>query len=162
MATKTEPATAPVQPEKLPIKPTSVVVNVVNFSNKEFIVHVDDTLTLQDVTSDRPDLWRTVQRNRDTALSEGDAVQLRWHDQIAFTHVDYADGDEVYLLKPTVYRRRERDRVAWSDANFEVKSVSGQWTYFRKKDGIRMSTASWPTWEAAKAACVREQAPARV
>jgi hypothetical protein len=154
--------TAPVAPEKLPIKPVSVVLNAANHANKEWIVHVDDTLTLQDVTVDRPDLWRAVQGNRDKALSEGDAVQLRWHDQIAFTHVDFADRDEVVFLKPTVHRRRERDRVFWSDANYEVKSVQGAWTYFRKKDGQRMSTATWPTPEAAKAACVREQAPARM
>jgi hypothetical protein len=157
---KPEPITAPVAPEKLPIKPTSVVINAVNHANKEAIVHMDDSLTLQDLT-DKPDLWRTVQRNRDKALSEGDAVQLRWHDQWAFTHVDFADTDEVVFLKPVVHRRRDRDRVFWSDGNFEVRATAGAWAYYRTKDGQRMSTASWPTPEAAKAACIREQAPAR-
>jgi hypothetical protein len=157
---KAETVTAPVAPEKLPIKPSSVIINATNFANKEAIVHMDDSLTLQDLT-DKPDLWRTVQRNRDTALSEGDAVQLRWHDQWAFTHVDFADDSEVIFLKPVVHRRRDRDRAPWSNANFEVRAINGQWSYYRIQDGQRMTTVTWPTWEAAKAACIREQAPAR-
>jgi hypothetical protein len=162
MTTKTETLTAPAQREVLPIKPTSVRLNAANYCNKEWIVHVDDTLTLQDVTSSKPELWRLVQRTRDRALSEGDEVRLVWHDQIAVAIVDFADADEVYFLRPTTHSRRQRDRVAWTDGNFEVRSVQGAWTYFRKKDGQRMSTATWPTVDAAKAACIREQAPARM
>jgi hypothetical protein len=161
MDKKSEIVTAPAPRELLPLKPVNVIVNAVNHASKSIIVHVPENLTLQDIT-DHPALWRTVQQNRDKALSEGDSVELRWHDQIAFTYVDHAADGEVYFLKPQVYRRRERDRTPWQNSTYEVRAINGQYSYFRKKDGIRMTTASWPTWEGAKAACEREQSPARL
>jgi hypothetical protein len=157
-----ETVNAPGLREALPIKPTAVALNRASHCNREWFVHLDDTTTLQDATSSKPELWRLVQKNRDKAFSEGDEVRLIWPDQIAVAIVDYADGEQVVFLRPNIFSRRQRDRVAWQDANFEVRSIQGAWTYFRKKDGQRMTAASWATPDGAKAACIREQAPARM
>jgi len=158
--TKPETAPTPTAREQLPLKSTSLIVNQRNFANKQVIVHMDDSITLQDL-QDSPTLWRVIQKSRDKALSEGDSVELRWADQIVFTQVDHADGEEVYFLKPQVFKRRERNRTPWQNQTYEVRAINGQWSYFRKQDGVRMTTHSWPTWEAAMNACIREQAPAR-
>src|SRR5262249_18001095 len=101
----------------------------------------------QDIQDDRT-LLRVIQKSRDKALNEGDSVELRWHDQIASTQVDYAEGDNATTL--------------WQDANFEVRPVDGGYCYWRRKDNIRMTTALFPTWEAAKQACIRDQAGVRL
>src|SRR5262245_13538316 len=93
MKTATAP-TAVATRELLPLKSTSLVVNRRDFANKSCILHLEDSsVTLQDL-QDNPTLFRVIQRSRDKALSEVDSLELRWHDQIAFTQVDYADGDE--------------------------------------------------------------------
>src|SRR5262245_57174554 len=158
--TKPETVPTPVR-EQLALKSTSLTVNRRDFVNKYCIIHMDDSVTLQDI-QDNPTLFRVIQKSRDKALSEGDSVELRWPDQIAFSQVDYADGDEVYLLKPQVFKRRERNRTPWQNATYQVRAINGQWSYFRKSDGVRMTTHSWPDWQAAMQACIREQAPARV
>src|SRR5262245_38897773 len=158
---KAEAVTTPAVRELLPLKSTSLVVNARNFANKSVILHMEDGYTLQDL-QDNPNLFRIIQKSRDKSLNEGDSVELRWHEQIAFTQVDYADGDQVYLLKPQVFKRRERSSTPWENSLYRVGPFNGQWTYWRKSDGVRMTTMTWPTWEAARAACEREQSPARV
>src|SRR5215510_16396200 len=100
----------PALKERLPLKSTSLVVNRRDFANKSVIIHMDDSYTLQDIQDDRT-LLRVIQKSRDKALNEGDSVELRWHDQIASTQVDYAEGDNATTL--------------WQDANFEVRPVDG-------------------------------------
>ena len=137
----------PALKERLPLKSTRLVVNRRDFANKSVIIHMDDSYTLQDIQDDRT-LLRVIQKSRDKALNEGDSVELRWHDQIASTQVDYAEGDNATTL--------------WQDANFEVRPVDGGYCYWRRKDNIRMTTALFPTWEAAKQACIRDQAGVRL
>jgi hypothetical protein len=78
-----ETVNAPGPREALPIKATAVSLNRASHCNREWFVHLDDTTTLQDATSSKPELWRLVQKNRDKAMSEGDEVRLIWPDQIA-------------------------------------------------------------------------------
>jgi hypothetical protein len=158
---KPETVTTPAVRETLPLKSTSLVVNARNFANKACIVNLDDSTTLDDVIN-TPSLWRVIQRSRDKALNEGDSVELRWHEQVAFTQVDYTDGDNVYFLKPQIFRRRERDRTPWRNQTYEVRMIDGAWSYYRISDNVRMTTKAWPNWEAAKSACIAEQSLARV
>jgi hypothetical protein len=139
MAKSETAAPTPTVRETLPLKSTSLIVNARNFANKQCIVNLDDSTTLDDVIN-TPSLWRVIQRSRDKALNEGDSVELRWHDQIAFTQVDFTDGDAVYFLKPQIFRRRERDRTPWQNSLYEVRAIDGQWSYWRKQDNVRMST----------------------
>src|SRR5262247_2203970 len=83
--------------ELLPLRTTALVVNVRKFANKGVIVHIKDGHTLDDVINHSAALFRVIQKSRDKALNEGDMVELRWPDQIAFTQVDCVDGDSVFL-----------------------------------------------------------------
>jgi hypothetical protein len=148
-------------PEIPPIKTKDVEVVLIDQRNKSVVVSMPDSLTLQALMDD-PKLWRSIQGDRTKALNEDDRVELRWFDKRAYTAVDYADANEVVLLKPDVRSKRERDRTPWKDNNYEVRSIHGGWSYFRISDDVRMSSALYPTWEAARAACIREQYPARV
>src|SRR5262245_22354730 len=108
-----KPETAPTATarELLPLRSTALVANVRNFANKGVIVHMEDGYTLDDVINHSGALFRVIQKSRDKALNEGDAVEFRWANQIVLTQVDSVDGDAVYFLKPQVFRRRERDRT---------------------------------------------------
>jgi hypothetical protein len=162
MTTKVEPKLAPAFRELLPIKTTAVTLDAnANHRTRSFVVDMDDALTPQDL-NDNPSLWRNVQKSRDKALNALDSVMLVWHDRVAFAVVDYADTDEVQFLKMDIKTRRERDREPWQNATYAVRAINSQWSYYRKAGNIRMTSASWPTWEAARDACTREQAPARV
>src|SRR5262245_5928653 len=157
---KPEIATPTVR-ELLPLKSTALVVNRRDFANKSCIVHMDDNYTLQDI-QDNPALFRVIQKSRDKALNALDEVMLVWHERVATTIVDFADAETVQFLKMDVKQRNPRDRIPWQNSLYEVRPFNGQWAYYRKQDNVRMSTATWPTWEAARSACEREQAPARV
>src|SRR5262245_23980244 len=123
---------------------------------------MEASVTLDDVINHSSALFRVIQKSRDKALNEGDSVEFRWADQIAQTQVDYTDGDSVYFLKPQVFRRRERNLSPCRNQSYEVRMIDGQWRYYRLSDNVRMTTKSWSTGEAAKQACIYEQAPARV
>jgi hypothetical protein len=148
-------------PELLPLKQSQVVVNTVGHCNKSVVVHVPDNVSLQQIM-DTPSIFRNVQTSRTCSLNEGDEVQLRWLDMFATALVDAADHETVTLTKPTIIRRREKDRVPWANDVYEVRAFQGQYTYYRKRDGIRMAPVTWATWQAARDACIRDQAPARV
>jgi hypothetical protein len=47
-------------------------------------------------------------------------------------------------------------------AGDEVKWATEGWSYYRIHDGVQATTAAYPTWQAAKAALIREQCPATV
>jgi hypothetical protein len=47
--------------------------------------------------------------------------------------VDFADAGEVRLLKPDIKNRSERNRTPWEDSNYQVQSVQGGWSYFRRR-----------------------------
>lgn len=171
MATATNPkletATATALRERLPIKPTYATVDYIGQRTKRVILEMDETgLTLQDIMDDGK-LLRLLQQDRQRALSEDDRVEFRWFNMRAYAIVDFADNTEVRFMKPDIKNRSERDRIPWQNANYEVRPVAGGWCYFRKPDkfnpsGVRMSTALWPTWESARAACERDQASTRV
>jgi hypothetical protein len=60
-------------------------------------------------------------------------------------------------LEPRVMRLRRR-----RGAGDEVKWATEGWSYYRIHDGVQATTAAYPTWQAAKAALIREQCPATV
>src|SRR5262249_48399791 len=126
---------------------TSLVVNRRDFANKSVIIHMDDSYTLQDIQDDRT-LLRVIQKSGDKALNEGDSVELRWHDQIASTQVDYAEGDNATTL--------------WQELYFEVRPGDGGDCSWLWADSIRMTRALFPAWEAVKQACIRDQAGVRL
>ena len=68
----------------------------------------------------------------------------------------------VRFLKPTVFRRRERDTTPWQNDSYAVKPLNGMWTYYRKKDGIQMTTKLFSTWQQAQQACIAEQGAVRM
>jgi predicted RNA-binding protein len=148
--------------ERLPIKSVHATADYVGHKTKTVIIEMEESgLTLQDIMDD-PKLFRGIQANRGTALQEDDKVELRWLNMRVYAVVDFADNQEVRLLKPDVKHRGERVREPWQDDNFIVRACAGGWSYFRKKDGVKMTPATYPTWEAAKAAVMREQYAARL
>jgi len=159
---KPEPVTAPAVRERMPIKSLYATVDVKNYRTKSVIIDMDETgLSLQDIMDDGK-LLRLIQQDRNRALSEDDRVEFRWFNMRAYAIVDYADGTEVRVLKPDIKNRSERERVQWQDANYEVRPISGGYSYWRRKDNIRITTALFPTWESARNACIRDQAGVRV
>ena len=162
MTKTSEAAAAPVLREKLPVKAIYARVDTIGQITKRVVIEMEETgLSLQDIMDDGK-LLRGIQANRQVALSEDDRVEFHWLGMRAYAVVDYADHAEVRFLKPDVKHRGERDREPWQDQNFAVRPVAGGWSYYRKKDNQKMTGAVYPSWEAAKSACIREQQPARV
>jgi hypothetical protein len=160
---KVETATAPAAVrERLPIKAIYAKVDSIGQLTKSVVIEMDESnLTLQDII-DEPKLFRQIQANRQAALSQDDKVELRWLGMRVYAVVDTANHQSVTFLKPDVKHRAEREREPWQDENFAVRACAGGWSYFRKKDGVKMTPATYPNWEAAKAAVIREQYAARV
>ena len=149
--------------EPKPIKPSAVrLQDQTGHCYKVFVVDMPDDTTLDDV-GNRPELWKAVQADMiGKALSEDDKIEMRWQTMRAFAIVDHADANGVTFCDIRKVSKRDRDREAYNDGTYAVKWVPGGWTYFRIKDGVRMTSSSWSTPDAAKAALIREQYPARV
>jgi hypothetical protein len=156
---ETKPAVAR---ELKPIKVSSVMLQDKGFVYKTAVVNMPDEVTLDDV-GNRPELWKVLQSDRTgKALVEDDRVELRWLDKRVYAVVDFADSNGVSFCDIRKVSKRDRDRAPFNDGNYAVRWVSDGWTYFRLSDGQRMSNASYGTWEAAKAALIREMYPARI
>jgi hypothetical protein len=150
---KSETTPVPVVRELLPIKTPTVTVDCRNFRTKDVIVDMPDDLGPQNL-NDNPKLWRIVQASRGKALNALDRVTLVWFDKIATAIVDCADSNEVVLTKMTIMQRRERDRVPWRspDGQYEIRPISGKWSWFRTSDNVQMGGLR-ENWEAARANC---------
>lgn len=144
------------------IKPNAVTLDCAGTKMRRFVVEMPDSLTLQDVM-DHPEVFQLVQGTHGKSLAEDDEVWLRWFNKRVFALVDWADSSGIGLCKPVPYEKRDRSRTPYKDENFEVRwAPEGGWTYWRASDGVRMSNSSWHSWEAARAALIREQYPAKV
>jgi hypothetical protein len=147
--------------EPKPIKPADVTIQASGFVFKSVVVNMQDDITLDDV-GNKPGIWKNVQTDRTgKALTEDDKVEMRWLDKRVFAVVDYADSAGVVFCDIRKATKRDRDREPWKDGTYAIRWTTGGWAYFRIHDGVRPSNSSWPTWEAAKLACIREQYPAR-
>jgi len=149
--------------EPKPISPKAVRIHdQTGHCYRTFVVDVPDEITLDDI-GNKPELWKNVQADRvGKALAEDDRVEMRWLDKQVYAVVDYADSNGVGFMDIRKVSKRDRDRTPFTDGHFEVKWTAGGWAYFRIHDGVRMTAASYPTWEATKAALIREQYPAKV
>lgn len=162
--TKTEIAKTgtPVREPK-PIKPSAVMPqDQTGHCYKTFVVDMPDDVTLDDV-GNRPELWKLVQAdNVGKAFSQDDKIEMRWQSMRVYAVVDFADANGVVFMDIRKVSKRDRDREFYTDGTFSVRWAPGGWAYFRVSDGVRMTSSSWSTPEAAKAALIREQYPARV
>ncbi|MCH8238545.1 MAG: hypothetical protein IIB62_00570 [Proteobacteria bacterium] len=144
------------------IKPKNVSIQSAGYLYKTVVVMLPDGLTAQDI-NDSPEIWRLVQVNSSgVALAEHDKLELRSRDWTIFAAVNHASATEVVLYDIRKASKPRREVALFSDANYEVKWASGGYGYYRKRDGLKMSVSTWSTPEAAKAALLREQYPARV
>jgi hypothetical protein len=160
IAAKVETAPAPLR-EMLPLKTTQVTVNRVDHAIKQVIIQMDDSISFADLMAD-PKLFRTIQKDRSKALNALDEVLLVWFDRIVETRVDFADDSEVVLFKATMLNRRDRERTPWQNENYEVRAIAGQWSFFRRKDGVQMTGKTYSTPEAARQACITETSSVRL
>jgi hypothetical protein len=160
MATATAKIEPLVNTEPSPIKPAAARIDE-GFVNRQVVIFMPEEISV-DYAFNNPRIFRLL------TLNEDDRVELRWRSVRAYTAVDYAEpGEGITFLKPDIKHKRDRDRVPWTDGKFEVRPVDGQWSYFRvpnKGDpvGIRATTASWGTWQAAQAACLRDEYPRKI
>jgi hypothetical protein len=162
MATKVvETKTELHQPK--PIKPTAMKIHdQTGHCFRSFVIEMPEDVTLDDI-GNHPELWTSVQADRTgRALVEDDKVEIRWQDKRVYAVVDYADANGVTFCDIRKVTKRNRDREPFNDGTYAIRWTSGGFTYFRVSDGVRMSSVSYSTADAAKAALLREQYPAKV
>src|SRR5262245_3022714 len=109
-----------------------------------------DEYSVQDI-SDRPDLFRTIQKTQDSRrrLNALDTVRFVWLDKIATATVDHATSEAVYFTKMEIKQRRDIDREPFNDGTYAVRPFNGKWGAFRISDSVRMG-GLYDRWEAAR------------
>jgi len=160
-ATETPPPTGVYVRPKPTITPAMVKIQSVGYVNKSVICWAPEDMTLAQLNED-PGLWKPLQQDRTKALVEDDQVEIRFYDRRIYARVNHADDSKVYLFDIRLLDKPQRDIALWGDASFEIRHVMGGFSYFRKKDGVRMTSAAWPTPDAAQAACIRDQYAAKM
>jgi hypothetical protein len=163
---KVETKSEPVAERSAPlIKQKDVFVEWAGHTRKAVTVIAPPGLIMQDLQDAQRHIWKNVQADRTgRALASEDDVRIHAHDR-AWTvnaSVEYADGTTVQLYDIRKASRQGRDLVLHRIEGFEVRWAGDGYAYFRSRDGVRMSTATWTTSEAARAAILHEQFPARV
>ena len=144
------------------IKPAMVRLQDAGGVYKTVVVNLPDGFLLQDL-NDHPEIWKLVQTSRSgIALCEDDKVEMRAAGWTAFAKVNYSDHERVVLYGIKKDDKPKRELSFPSNETYEVRRATDGYTYFRKRDGERMSVASYERAEAAWSACMREQYPARV
>ena len=106
--------------------------------------------------------FEVVQADINKALSEYDKLELRAKDWTVWASVNHADRGQVILYDIRKASKPMREVALFSDKTFEVKWTREGYNYFRKSDSVKMSVATYPTPDAAKAALIREQYPPTV
>jgi hypothetical protein len=67
-------------------------------------------------------------------------------------------NDHVVLFDIRRASKPQRDVALFSDDMFEVRwAPEGGYTYYRKRDGVKMGNTTWPTPEAAKHALLQRE-----
>lgn len=152
---KTESTPQPAAPPE--IKTNQVTAEWHGHTSKSMVVTVGPDFQLQWL-NDYPQIWKLVQADRSgKALAEFDSVEIRHPEWVANARVNYASADKVHLFDIRKASKPQRDLALFSDEHFEVRWAANGYTYHRKADGVGMTSASWATPEAAKAALFREQ-----
>jgi hypothetical protein len=148
------------------IKPANVHLEWAGMRRKSLTIFAPEGLTPQDLQDHSGTVWKLVQGMRDPlrTLAADDEVLILAADRswTIVARVDYADGTTVVLYDIRKPHRQGRDVVAWRLDGYEGRFDADGYSYYRSSDGVRMSTATWPTAEAARSACLREMFPARV
>jgi len=154
--------TSKVEERILPvIKPGDVSIQSSGFVFKTVVVRLPEDLIFQDL-NDHPEIWKLVQDNINTALSEYDKVELRAETWTAWAAVNHADRGQVILYDIRKSSKPKREVALYSDSKYDVRWSHDGYGFFRTADNIRMGNATYQTPEAAKAALIREMYPARV
>ncbi|MGI8853627.1 MAG: hypothetical protein ACR2GC_10140 [Methyloceanibacter sp.] len=146
-----------------PLKAGAVQLNSAGFVSKSWVVIMPADYTVDDACN-HPELFKIVKTtNPGELINEGDQVEMRWTDKIVRATVDFAAPDwGISFIGITQIKKGVRDRVMFSDGTYEVRPIDGGYSYFRTRDNVKMTNQHWDTPEAAKAALVREQYPAKV
>ena len=160
MAKTIETKTETAGPEILPLPVRSAHIERVGMSYKEVIIHLPEDFQFSWI-NEKPELFRLIQKDRSRALAEYDRVELRARDYTIFASINHADEGKVFFFDVRRVSKPQRDVALFSDNLFEVKwaSSGGGYAYYRKLDGVKMSSGAYPTPEAARAALIREQYP---
>ena len=154
--------TSKVEEREIPvIKPGDVDIQEAGFQYKTVCVRLPEDLVFQDL-NDHPEIWKPVQENRNTALSEYDKVELRAREWTVYAAVNHADGGQVILYDIRKASKPKREVALFSDATYDVRWSHEGYGFYRTADNVRMSNATWTTPEAAKAALIREMYPQKV
>jgi hypothetical protein len=165
-AAKVETKSEPVAERTAPlIKQKDVFVEWAGHTRKAVTVIAPPGLIMQDLQDAQGHIWKNVQADRTgRALASEDDVRIHAHDRSWTVNatVEYADGTTVQLYDIRKASRQGRDLILWRVDGFEGRWAGDGYGYYRAADGVRMSTATWTTAEAARAACMREQFPSRV
>jgi len=143
------------------IKPGSVFINSSGYDFKTVVVWLPEGVVFQDL-NDHPEIWRLVQANHIKALSQYDKLEIRAKDWTVFASVNHADAGQVILYDIRKASKPEREVALYSDATYDIRWGNEGYGYFRTADNVRMTNATYGTPEAAKAALLREQYPARI
>jgi hypothetical protein len=153
---------AEVEEREIPVlKPGNVSIQSAGQIYKTAVVQLPEDMTFQDL-NDHPEIWKLVQENVNTALSEYDKVELRAVEWTAWASVNNADRGQVILYDIRKASKPKREVALFSDSKFEVRWSHEGYAYYRKADNVKMCTATFPTPEAAKQALIREQYPPTV
>ena len=155
--------TAKVEEREIPvIKPGDLTIQSVGQIYKTVVVQLPEDMTFQDL-NDSPEIWKLVQADRSgLALAEFDKLELRAREWTVYAAVNHGDGGQVILYDIRKASKPMREVALYSDKTFEVRWTRDGYTYFRKADGVKMATGTYPTAEAAKQALIREQYPVTV
>ncbi|HEY1246202.1 MAG TPA: hypothetical protein VGF29_15355 [Hyphomicrobiaceae bacterium] len=154
-----ETAKPSAQPRKVPrIKADACAMHHAGYCYKTIVVNAPAGLTLSDL-NDHPECWQLIQQDRNGfALGEYDIVEIRWPEQVVTARVNHADADKVVLFDIRRASKPQRDVALFSDDMFEVRwAPEGGYTYYRKRDGVKMGNTTWPTPEAAKHALLQRE-----
>ena len=143
------------------IKPNAVTIQSAGQSYKTAVVNLPEDLTFQDL-NDSPEVWKLVQADMNKALVPDDKIEMHAAGWTAWASVNSANSTQVILYDIRKATRPKRDVALFRDATYDVRWGTEGYGYFRTADDVRMTNASYPTADAAKAALMREQYPATI
>jgi len=89
------------------------------------------------VLSDRPEIWRTTQGDRNTSLSQDDRVYVVGFDRswAAEYRAMSANRREVHLSKPLMFWSGAQPVLNWEDSNLIAEWTGWAFTLYRETDG---------------------------
>lgn len=136
-------------------------VELPGLNQKKLVCFAPDGLEFTDLNA-HPQIWKKIQGDRNLSLNEWDEIEIRGENVMYTGRVSHADAEKCVLFAIERKSKPVRDVGGWSDANFEIKWIGGGFTYFRKRDGVRMHLGTWPTIDSCRHELMRREYPVTI